>query len=63
MVLIRILAVVDLLAGVAGSVEGSLGGGSARAGLRGQDLFGKDFGGQGREGSDATFEVVATAPG
>jgi hypothetical protein len=58
MVCIGVLAEVGLLAGGADSLEGSASGGGSGRGLVGEDLFGKDFGGERGKRGDSSLEVV-----
>ena len=59
MVIIRILAEVCLVAGLAFFGEGGPLALDTISSLDVQDFFGKDFGGEGREGSNTAFEIVA----
>lgn len=61
MVLIGVLAEVGLIAGSARFLEESLVCFGGRLGSGLQNLFGEDFGSDGWEGGDSTFEVVTAS--
>ena len=62
-ILIRIFAVELLLTDFTQGFETSFCCSGRGGGLSGEDLFGEDLGGKGREGGDTAFEIVAVPVG